>query len=147
MSFLNSSGAEHRFLATLPRAIGRMWATWKSTAKPKRTAWTGKCAWNCPQPKLRASTLKRGVRIDPTASLEGPLYIGRGSRIGPGAYVGPYTVLGPFSQIDARASLKHAILWSGVRVGRGTRLRGSVCGKNVVVEPECEIYEGGDPRR
>lgn len=86
--------------------------------------------------------IEEGVRIDPTASLEGPLYIGRGSRIGPGAYVGPYTVLGPFSQIDARASLKHAILWSGVRVGRGTRLRGSVCGKNVVVESECEIYEG-----
>jgi mannose-1-phosphate guanylyltransferase/phosphomannomutase len=86
--------------------------------------------------------VEEGVKVDPSARLEGPLYIGRGSRIGPEAYVGPYSVLGPFTQIDARANLKHALLWSGVRVGRGTRLRGCVCGKNAVVEPDSEIYEG-----
>ena len=56
--------------------------------------------------------------------------------------MGPYSVLGPFCQVDARASLKHALLWSGVRVGRGARLRGCVCGKNAIVEPNSAIYEG-----
>ncbi|NLM41460.1 MAG: NTP transferase domain-containing protein [Firmicutes bacterium] len=102
----------------------------------------GKVSIELPEALEKGIYLEEGVKIDPSARLEGPLYIGRGSRIGPGAYVGPYTVLGPYCQVDARASLKHAVLWSGVRVGKGTRLRGCVCGKDVVVEQDSEVFEG-----
>jgi len=108
----------------------------------QRDCLEGKVELELPPTQGTGIYIEEGVKIDPTARLEGPLYIGRGSLIGPGAYVGPYSVLGPFSQVDARASLKHVVLWTGVRVGRGTHLRGCVCGKNVVVEQDCEVYEG-----
>jgi mannose-1-phosphate guanylyltransferase/phosphomannomutase len=110
--------------------------------KAQRDCLEGKVGIELPESHAEGIYLEEGVKLDPTASLEGPLYIGRGSRIGPDAYIGPYSVLGPFSQVDAGASLKHALLWPGVRVGRGARLRGCVCGKNAVIEPESEIYEG-----
>ncbi|HOB40300.1 MAG: sugar phosphate nucleotidyltransferase [Limnochordia bacterium] len=102
----------------------------------------GKVSLELPDAQAEGIYIEEGVKLDPAARLEGPLYLGRGCRIGPGAQVGPYSVLGPFCQVDARASLKHALLWPGVRVGRGARLRGCVCGKNAIVEPDSAIYEG-----
>lgn len=85
--------------------------------------------------------LEEGVYLDPRARIEGPVYIGKGSRIGADAYVGPYSVLGPYSQVGTGASLKHSVLWSGVKLGSNTQLRGCICANNVLIERESEVYE------
>lgn len=86
--------------------------------------------------------LEEGIHIHDTARIEGPVYIGSGTRIGENAYIGPYNVVGPYSQIDAHANLKQSLLWSRVKVGRRSQLRGCICAMDVVVEKESEIYEG-----
>lgn len=102
----------------------------------------GKVRLQLPTPQTKNVYIEEGVQIHSNAVIEGPAYIGKGSRIGANAYVGPYSVLGSYSQIDSHASIKRSLLWSGVRVGKNTQLRGSVCASNVLVEPESKIYEG-----
>ena len=102
----------------------------------------GKVKLDLPIPQKGQIYVEEGVQIHSSAVIEGPVYIGKGSRIGPHAYVGPYSVLGAYSQVDANASLKRSLLWPAVKVGKGTRLRGCICAKNAFVEHECEIYEG-----
>lgn len=97
---------------------------------------------NLPEPQSGDIYLEEGVEIHDSARLEGPVYIGKGSRIGADAYVGPYTVIGPQSQIGTHANLKQSLLWSGVKVGAQTQLRGCICAKDVFVEQKSEIYEG-----
>jgi len=102
----------------------------------------GKVRIDLPPPSSGNLYLEDGVHIHESAHIEGPAYIGTGVRIGAHAYVGPYSVVGPYTQIDAHASLKQSLLWSGVKVGSRTQLRGCVCAKDVVVEKAVEIYEG-----
>ncbi|HBN96104.1 MAG TPA: nucleotidyltransferase, partial [Firmicutes bacterium] len=102
----------------------------------------GKVRLELPKPLGGNVYLEDGVQIHPSATIGGPVYIGRGARIGEHAYVGPYSVIGPYSQIDAHANLKQSLLWSGVKLGSRTQLRGCVLSKDVVVEKESEIYEG-----
>jgi len=102
----------------------------------------GKVQIELPEPQSGNIYLEEEVEIHPTATIEGPVYIGRGTRIGEHAYVGPYSVIGSYSQIDAHANIKRSLLWSGVNLGRRTELRGCVLAKDVAVEKESEIYEG-----
>ena len=102
----------------------------------------GKVQLELPKPLAGKIYLEEGVQIHESATVEGPVYIGRGARIGPHAYIGPYSVIGPYSQIDAHANLKQSLLWSGVKLGSRSQLRGCVLSKDVVVEKESEIYEG-----
>ena len=102
----------------------------------------GKVQIDLPPPLSDHLYLEEGVHIHDSAHVEGPVYIGKDVRIGAGVYVGPYSVIGPYSQIDSHASLKQSLLWSGVRVGGRTQLRGCVLAKDVWVEKAVEIYEG-----
>lgn len=84
----------------------------------------------------------KGVEIDETAGLEGPLLIGDYCRIGPGVRLGPYTVLGANVQVREGASVKKSVLWDGCYVGPRCELRGAVAGKGVVLENRVGVYEG-----
>lgn len=82
------------------------------------------------------------VVLPSDVEITGPVYIGPGARIAPGVQLGEYTVIGPNCCIEAGASLKRAVLWSGVHVGRGSELRGCVCAQNVRVERQVKLFEG-----
>ena len=102
----------------------------------------GKVYLDLPTTQFKGIYLAEGVKLHHNATLEGPIYLGKGSRVGAGAYLGPYTILGPYCQIDRGASLKQSILWSGVQVGAYSQLRGTICAQNVRLEPQVELYEG-----
>ncbi len=102
----------------------------------------GKVQLELPTPYKGNIYLEEDVYIHESAVVEGPVYLGKGTRIGAHAYVGPYSVTGPYSQIDPHANVKHSLLWSGVKLASRTQLRGCVLAKDVLVERESEIYEG-----
>lgn len=102
----------------------------------------GRVQIELPTPQGNNVFIEDDVKIHESAKIEGPVYIGKGARIGAFAYVGPYTVIGQYSQVDAHANLKQTSLWSGVKLGSRSQLRGCVLAKDVLVEKESEIYEG-----
>lgn len=102
----------------------------------------GRVQLELPEPQDGGIFLEEGVQIHPSARLEGPVYLGKGCRVGPGAYLGPYTVAGSFSQIDQGASLKRAVLWSGVQVGARSQLRGCICAKGARLGQNTSLFEG-----
>jgi len=67
-----------------------------------------------------------GARVDRSAVIEGPCYIGRGARVGEGSRIGPYAVLGAGSRVDMGASVKRSVIWPGGRVGPRAQARGCV---------------------
>ncbi|MFZ5639972.1 MAG: sugar phosphate nucleotidyltransferase, partial [Bacillota bacterium] len=86
--------------------------------------------------------LEENAYVDPAAVVEPPVVIGRNSRIEAGARIGPYTVIGRDCHIEAGASLKRAILWEGVHVGRKAEIRGAVLCNRVQVKDGAAVFEG-----
>lgn len=56
--------------------------------------------------------------VDPGASVHAPVWIGAGARVGRGATVGPHVQLGARAVVEPGASLRRAVVWDGVTVGR-----------------------------
>lgn len=74
-----------------------------------------------------------GARVDPSAELEGPVYVDEGASIKAGARVGPYSVVGRQCQIEARAVVEGSILWPNSRIGEAALVRDSVIGRSCYV--------------
>ncbi len=67
-----------------------------------------------------------GARIDRSAVLEGPCYIGEDAVIREGARIGACSVIGAGCVVGENASIKRSVLWDNVRVGTGAQIRGCV---------------------
>jgi mannose-1-phosphate guanylyltransferase/phosphomannomutase len=101
----------------------------------------------------RGIWLGEGVEIDPEAEVTGPTLIGDHCRVEAGARLGPYTVLGDNVMVRADASIERSVIHDGAYLGAGTRLLGTVvgrngdlragvrCEENVVLGEECFIGE------
>jgi len=83
----------------------------------------------------------QGVEIHPSATLEGPLLLGDYCVIGQNAVVSPYSVIGDRTVVEEGASIKRAILWENVAVGRNAALRGCIVGRQVRIGVKAAIYE------
>lgn len=90
------------------------------------------------QPNADQVWLGRGVEIDPTASLLGPVYLGDGVRIGRGARINPYTVLFDGVTVGEGVWIEESLVWSHTDIGPNCRLQGTIVGA------DCQI--GGDSR-
>ncbi len=82
-----------------------------------------------------------GTLIDPGARLEPPILIGAGCLIESEAeLIGPL-IVGDGCVIERGAVLEGVIHWDGVKAGRGSRVAGSILGRNVVVHHEAVVRE------
>jgi NDP-sugar pyrophosphorylase family protein len=68
------------------------------------------------------------ARVDPSAVLEGPCFVGDGAVVSAGARLGPYTAIGRRSVVEAGAAVDGAILWAETRVGELARLGAVLAG-------------------
>lgn len=100
------------------------------------------------------------VKIYPTAIIEGPTFIGRGSVVRPGAYIRGNVIIGEGCVIGNSTEIKNAVLLDSVQVphynyigdsvlGNHAHLgAGSICsnlksdGKNVIIHAERDIDTG-----
>ncbi len=79
--------------------------------------------------------IERGVRLEP------PLLLGAGCHVEAEAeLIGPL-IVGDGCVIERGAVLEGVIQWDGVKNGRGSRLAGSILGRNVTVHHEAVIHE------
>ena len=97
---------------------------------------------NIPGTEIRKGVwVESGAAIDPKARLEGPVLIGKGSRVAASAVVGPYTVIGDRARIGKDARLEKCILFDNVTVGEGVRLNNCIIGPNGQVRENISVYE------
>ncbi len=82
------------------------------------------------------------VLVEPSAVIEGPVFIGDRCNIGPGARIGPFSVLGDNCVVGSRATIKRSIIWKGAYLGRDAALRGSILGSRVQVQSGACVFEG-----
>ena len=92
-----------------------------------------------------------GAKIDPLASLRGPVIIGKNAKVEAGARLHSYSVVGNNTVVKAGASLSRAVVGDNCYIGLGAELRGCIVGRtcdiknnarlgeNVVVGDNCTI--------
>jgi mannose-1-phosphate guanylyltransferase len=68
----------------------------------------------------------RGVAVDPSASVVGPVLLGEGVVVEPGARVGPGVVLGRGCRVGRGASIDRMVAWDGTAIAPGETLSGAV---------------------
>ncbi|MBC7544075.1 MAG: NDP-sugar synthase [Candidatus Sericytochromatia bacterium] len=83
-----------------------------------------------------------GTEIDPSASLLGPVYLGRGVRIGRHARINPYTIIGDGVTIGDGAWIGESLIWPHSVIGPACRLQGAIVGKHCQLERDCQIGHG-----
>ncbi|MCU1458341.1 MAG: mannose-phosphate guanyltransferase [Actinomycetia bacterium] len=86
--------------------------------------------------------LGEGSDVDPGARVEGPVVIGENCRVEAGAHLRQYTVLGSDVVVKSDSFLERAVVHDHVYIGAGTRLRGSVVGRNTDLRGDDRAEEG-----
>lgn len=92
--------------------------------------------------KLNGKELRDGVwvddrcDVDPSASLTGPIVLGRGITVGPGAIITGPVVVGDGCRIGRGAHIEDAIIWQDTSIGNHVTM------KNCVVAKGCDIQDG-----
>ena len=74
-----------------------------------------------------------GASIDPGASIEGKLLIGKNSRLASGVKIKGHVLIGDNCRVEANAELEDTIVWSGSNIGRQASLHNCVVGYNCTV--------------
>ncbi len=82
------------------------------------------------------------ARVDPSARLEGPLFVDEGCVVKAGARVGPYTVLGRNCQVEEGADIAGAIVWPNSIIGREARLVDTIVGRSGDIGPHASLRDG-----
>lgn len=82
------------------------------------------------------------AEIDPSASLLGPVYIGKGARIGRGARINPYAVIGDGVQVGEGCWIEESLVWPNTSLGARCRLKGAILANDCVIEDDCRLGVG-----
>jgi NDP-sugar pyrophosphorylase family protein len=83
----------------------------------------------------------QGTEIEAGVRLEAPILLGAGCLVEAGAeLIGPL-IVGDGCVVERGAVLEGVIHWDGAKAGRGSRLAGSILGRNVVVHHEAVVHE------
>ena len=84
----------------------------------------------------------QGTEIDPDAKVEGPALLGEHCSIERGAEIGAYSVIGDYNLLAYGSSVRRAILWRHVYVGRGAEVKGAIVGDHAMIKNGASVYEG-----
>ncbi|MBQ7568051.1 NTP transferase domain-containing protein [bacterium] len=92
--------------------------------------------------RKRGIWVGEGTKISPSATLEGPLLIGRNCHIGSDAYIGPYTCLGDNCSIGDGAFLLRGILFNNVFFGRRSHGTNCIVGRRCTIKSNVILSDG-----
>jgi mannose-1-phosphate guanylyltransferase len=82
------------------------------------------------------------ARVEEGATLEGPFYVGPGSRVDAGACLGSGAVLTAGVSVAAGARVADSVLWEGTEVGRHAQVEGALLGRAVQVGERAAVTPG-----
>ncbi len=82
------------------------------------------------------------VEVHPSATIEGPVYLGRGVKIGAEARIVGPTVLRDYVVVDVGAVLDRSIVWRNSYVGERAELHGAIVGRQCALKARVVLEEG-----
>ncbi len=85
--------------------------------------------------------VEESVLIHPTAKIEAPCVLGKGTKIGEEVILRGHVVTGKNTIIEKGAHLDHVITWEGSRIGEGALLDDCVVSQSVVVPSGSHLKE------
>ncbi|MBI2846487.1 MAG: NDP-sugar synthase [Chloroflexi bacterium] len=94
------------------------------------------------EPTHKTVWLGEGCQIHSTAEVSGPVLLGEGCVLGPRSRIKGPAVLGPGCIMGESSSVEEAVLWRGVRIGKGVNIRKCVVGENASIGDSAWIIEG-----
>lgn len=86
--------------------------------------------------------IEKEVKIHPTATIQGPCYIGKNTTIEEGVEILPFTVIGDNNCIGPYSSIKKSVLWDNNTIARVAELRGTILCDNIRINDNVNIFEG-----
>ena len=120
-----------------------LWTAGRLAGRPLAGAWTdagtrerflaasaglldGRWPYALPPGALRDRTLvAEGARVDPSATLTGPVVVDRAARVGAGAVI-ERSVVGPGAVVMPGATVRDSVLGPGARAGPGATVEGAL---------------------
>ena len=82
------------------------------------------------------------VEIDRSAVIEGPVYIGRGTKIGQNARIVGPTMIRSYGVVDAYASIDRSVVWRNSYIGDHSEVHGSIVGRQCSLKSRVILEEG-----
>jgi NDP-sugar pyrophosphorylase family protein len=90
----------------------------------------------------RRRLIAADARIDPSATIAEPCFIGAGVVVGPSAYITAHSVIGAGSVIGEGATVDGAILWPGCQIGPHATVGPAIIGRSGRVEAHATVSGG-----
>ncbi len=82
------------------------------------------------------------VELSADAMVEGPVYLGFGTKVKEGCVLYGPTVVRDFSVLESRAHIDRSVIWRNSYVGERAELRGAIVGRQCTVKRRAMIFEG-----
>ncbi len=82
------------------------------------------------------------VEIDPTAHLEGPIYLGQAVQIKSGAVIKGPTVIRDYTVVDNEAQIDRSILWRNCYIGQRAQISGAIILRQCSLKSNSTVFEG-----
>ena len=79
---------------------------------------------------------EKGVSIDPSARIEGKVYLGENVKIGPNVNISGFAYIEKNCTIDANSFINNSIIWSNSNIGKNVKIINSIIANN------CNVSEG-----
>ena len=93
--------------------------------------------------EIRPGVFSEGeVEIDRTAVLDGPIWIGKGTKIGPHARIVGPTAIRSYGVVDAFAYIDRAIVWRNSYVGDHAEVHGAIVGRQCSLKSRVILEDG-----
>ena len=83
-----------------------------------------------------------GAKVDKTAKILSPCYIGPGAEIGADSLIGPNTSISEHVLIGKGCRIENSILFAGTSIGDYTSIKNAIIGENAVLERWVKIESG-----
>ncbi|MFA5869733.1 MAG: NDP-sugar synthase, partial [Candidatus Bathyarchaeia archaeon] len=83
-----------------------------------------------------------GVKIDPSAKILAPCYIGPGAEIGPDCLIGPNTTISDHVLIGKGCRIENSIIFTGASIGDYSSVKNAIIGENAILERWVKIESG-----
>jgi len=84
----------------------------------------------------------KNVKIDDSAMVHLPCYIGKNVTLGKGAIIGPYCAVGDGAVVGEKSIIQNSIIDTGAKVGSECEIAGSILCPHAIVQNNAVIEEG-----
>lgn len=85
--------------------------------------------------------LGEDVRIDPSAKIMAPAFVGDGTVIESGASLLPYSVTGRYNRIEPNTMIERSVVWNRSCIGSAAIVEGATLCDNVHLDPAVKVHE------